>query len=182
MSSISIKTGLGRTKRTQHKQVQESQVTQTFPVFGLMVLISILAFFGLLLFSQPSAGLISTSTVRTVTAPQTLSLSGAITSRIALEDASVQCSSTGMVVSGTSPMAYSLNFGMSSAAVSNNLSLDGSNTLILSINSSTAGIAPNVFTAYDGVVYAQNGRNYVNAFLTNDAGQPLFINATVACN
>lgn len=182
MSSISIKTGLGRAKRNikrTRNPEQEAQSTQIFPVFGIMVMISILAFFGLLLFSQPSANIANTGTA---IAPQTLSLSGTLTSRIALEEANVQCSSTGMMINGIAPIAYSLKYAMGNAAVSNNLSVDGTNTLTLSINSSTKGIAPNVFTAYDGVVYAQNGHNYVNAFLTNDAGQPLYINATVACN
>jgi len=169
MSSISIRTGLGRNKsqnKRSQKQVEELQATQTFPVLGIMVMIIVLAILSVLLFSQP----------------QTLSLSGIITSRSALDEATVQCSSKGMTISGTSPMAYNLNYAMGSTAVSNNLSADGTNTLTLSINSAITGIAPNIFTAYDGVVYAQNGRNYVNAFLTNDAGQPLYINATVACN
>lgn len=181
MSSISIKTGFGRrnknNKRTQ-KQAQQPQATQTFPVFGLMALIMVLGFLGLLLLSQPSANTLST---KATVAPQTLSISGAFTSRIALEDAAVQCTSTGMTVNGTSPMPYSLNYAMGSTAASQNLSLDGNTTLSFSINGATAGVAANTFTAYEGVVYAQNGRNYVNAFLTNDSGQPLYINAVVNC-
>ena len=175
MSSISIKTGLGRQKRN-NKNVQKSEKqipsTPSFPVFGIMTLIMILGFLGLLLFSQPSASLVSTSTA---IAPSTLSISGAFASRIALEDATVQCTSTGMTINGTTPMPYSLNYAMGSTAASQNLSLDGSTKLSFSLNTA------NTFTAYEGVVYAQNGRNYVNAFLTNDSGQPLYINAVVNC-
>ena len=72
-------------------------------------------------------------------------------------------------------MSYSLNYAMGSTAASQNLSLDGSTKLSISLNGA------NTFTAYEGVVYAQNGRNYVNAFLTNGSGQPLYINAVVNC-
>ena len=191
MSSISIKTGLGRQKRAQQKEVQKSEATQTFPVFGIMVMIMTLALLSLMLFAQPAAPLSnlssnslsnSLSNYSAGITPQTLSLSGAITSRIALEDAVVQCSSTGVVINGTAPMAYTVNYAMGNKAASNNLSIDGTNTLTLSINSATASGTPNVFTAYDGVVFAQNGRTYINANLTNNAGQPLYVNATVACN
>ncbi len=178
MSSISIKTGFGRSKRTQQQQ-QKSEAIQTFPVFGIMVMILTLALLSVLLFAQPAAPL---SNYSAGIAPQTLSISGAFTSRIALEDAAVHCSSTGVVINGTSPIAYNLNYAMVAAAASTNLSIDGTNTLTLSFNSATAGIAPNVFTAYDGVVFSQNGRTYINANLTNNAGQPLYVNATVACN
>ena len=196
MSSISIKTGFGRNKSVQ-QQEQKPEARQTFPVFGIMAMILTLALLGLMLFAQPSAPLASAGTTPQI-APQTLSLSGAITSRIALEDAAVQCSSTDVAINGTAPMAYSVNYTIGSSApgssalgdnglgnnsaTSNTLSVDGTSTLTLSINSSTAGIVPNVFTAYDGVVYTQNGRTFINANLTNNAGQPLYINATVACN
>jgi len=180
MSSISIRTRLGRSNKNS-KQAQ-TQASQTFPVFSIMIMIGILTFLGLLLFSQPSATIASSNTS---IAPQTLSLSGAVTSRIDLgniDTAAVACTSTGIVVNGTAPMNYTVNYSNTDGAVSSNLSLDGTNTLNLSINSATVGIAPNVFTAYEGVVYAQNGRTYINAFLTNDAGQPLYINAAFACN
>jgi len=178
MSSISIKTGLGRSQKSSNgttNKNSKSASSQTFPVFGIMVLIIVLGILGLLLFSQPASALANTSTG---IAPQTLSLSGAVTNRIALEDASIQCSSTGITLNGTGPMPYTLNYAMGTKAASSNLSIDGTNTLTLSMN---AGVAANIFTAYDGVVYMQNDRAYINAFLSNDAGQPLYVNATFAC-
>ncbi len=174
MSSISINRTLN--KRTR-KLEQKSANTTPYPIFSLMVLIIVLGFAGLSLFAQPSTALASSSIT-----PQTLSLSGALTSRITLEDATVTCSSTAMNISGTFPLAYSLNFTNGDKAVSSNLNADGVNTLNFSINSATAGVPSSVFSAYDGTVFVQNGRSYINASLMNESGQPLYINATVACN